>query len=874
MELPDFEQHFINPFMRIEPRCRADDFARGVEARIADPLWMLARQWQTGEFQGEDAGSPIHVQLRHSTQQVNDLRLGSGNTIPQGTRPLETAVEEEDPIIDFRERVRIGLEFERRLLAQLSGEAGAEVARAVVVGVRNSYAFPQHSGSGGPGMLSNDEISRLDRATQRFIRFMQGRMVDGISVLHDVTAPEGYEIHQPTLDQIVDEISTWRSSVCSISDNPQSPAWQGSRLDYRFELHTDAQTQPQASAKQTLRTDSLSLASTSELKALQANEIAEGSELAGFAICGITLRGATRGNYTFRQDGPTAGKVTLLRDGVELLQVNYSWQTTISFDNPYRFSFPGYFDIEIGKQGSGTRNLYGLNNSFFDGNQALLVQDVMPAQEITEGSELGGFAICGIEIRGAPLGNYTFRQDGPTAGTVRLLCDGVEVAHVDYNWRTTISFDNPYRFSFPGYFDIEIGKQGNGTRNLHGLDNSFFDGHQVLRIQTPARTHLTAPDYRNGEIDWYTFDTLSTGDGGWQSAEKLETTPTRLSFANTSPRWWAFEDGRTYFGGLDVNRPDLAKLLLMEMVLIYADDWFSVPVQVDMGRLARITELVVTNVFGDREKIEPARKTDGSPTERFELYTLSPAGRQRDPGYGDFIFIPPVSGHRIESPPIDEVHFVRDEGANMVWGIEHLVPNGIGRPVSGFDAQLERIAIEREADLERLDGELAGLLSQLEEMSPGSNEREELEQQVRTLQGQITRLSVGALQPPSHTEIPSYRLATQVPENWIPFVPRARQSRLGARHPRIQFQRAQMLRYTDATEKIASQSRLLALNENPLLWLDEESVLRSGVRVQLTKQRVRWIDGSTHVWLGRKVLTGRGEGASGLKFDSVGGKRQ
>jgi hypothetical protein len=44
-------------------------------------------------------------------------------------------------------------------------------------------------------------------------------------------------------------------------------------------------------------------------------------------------------------------------------------------------------------------------------------------------------------------------------------------------------------------------------------------------------------------------------------------------------------------------------------------------------------------------------------------------------------------------------------------------------------------------------------------------------------------------------------------------------------------------------------------------------VPRAGLRMQLTAQRVRWVDGKTYVWLGRKVLTGQGEGSSGLSFD-------
>src|SRR6266498_3458653 len=46
----------------------------------------------------------------------------------------------------------------------------------------------------------------------------------------------------------------------------------------------------------------------------------------------------------------------------------------------------------------------------------------------------------------------------------------------------------------------------------------------------------------------------------------------------------------------------------------------------------------------------------------------------------------------------------------------------------------------------------------------------------------------------------------------------------------------------------------------PLLLFDEE-VPRSGARISAAYQYARWIDGSTHVWRGRRKETGRGEGA-------------
>lgn len=44
---------------RLEGRPRTTEFDRALRAEVRDPLWMLARQLQFGEFRGEDAGSPV-----------------------------------------------------------------------------------------------------------------------------------------------------------------------------------------------------------------------------------------------------------------------------------------------------------------------------------------------------------------------------------------------------------------------------------------------------------------------------------------------------------------------------------------------------------------------------------------------------------------------------------------------------------------------------------------------------------------------------------------------------------------------------------------------------------------------------------------------
>src|SRR3978361_2363062 len=52
---------------RVGGRARPPQSDRALTAEIRDPQWMLARQWQFGEFRGEDAGSPVSATFHVST---------------------------------------------------------------------------------------------------------------------------------------------------------------------------------------------------------------------------------------------------------------------------------------------------------------------------------------------------------------------------------------------------------------------------------------------------------------------------------------------------------------------------------------------------------------------------------------------------------------------------------------------------------------------------------------------------------------------------------------------------------------------------------------------------------------------------------------
>src|SRR6478752_8096371 len=62
---------------RLEPLPTSDDVSEALQAKVADPLWMLARQWQFNEFQGEDAGTPLRLQFQVQGLKVDAFRAGA-----------------------------------------------------------------------------------------------------------------------------------------------------------------------------------------------------------------------------------------------------------------------------------------------------------------------------------------------------------------------------------------------------------------------------------------------------------------------------------------------------------------------------------------------------------------------------------------------------------------------------------------------------------------------------------------------------------------------------------------------------------------------------------------------------------------------------
>jgi hypothetical protein len=95
--------------VRLEADPHQQNLGKGWAAELADPLWLLGRQWQMGEHQGEDASSPVAVNVAARATPIGAVE--GQNHLDPATVPAEAILESEP--LDWwtpGRRVRLGRE--------------------------------------------------------------------------------------------------------------------------------------------------------------------------------------------------------------------------------------------------------------------------------------------------------------------------------------------------------------------------------------------------------------------------------------------------------------------------------------------------------------------------------------------------------------------------------------------------------------------------------------------------------------------------------------------------------------------------------------------------------------------------------------------
>ena len=328
---------------------------------------------------------------------------------------------------------------------------------------------------------------------------------------------------------------------------------------------------------------------------------------------------------------------------------------------------------------------------------------------------------------------------------------------------------------------------------------------------------LTAAEYAHGHLDWHSVDydpEINLGAAADEATRPVvrATMPAPVSFRGApAQRFWEMEDRAIDYGLLPAGPGEIPQLMLSEFASGFGNEWYVIPIELDVGTLTTTRSLVITDSFGVQTLVPPVNDP-AKPATGWSMFELSAIRRKDTPDMrprSNLLFLAPSLLQTIDSRPLEEVLFMRDEMANIAWAVEHVVQGAIENRVE-----------------------------------PGA----------------VPDAPQTALPTPS--ALPRYRLATDVPVNWTPLLPQR-----VIDPPSLRLVRAAMLA-PDGTNVIR-QSKGELLNAAPTLRLFNEEVPREGVKVTRQFERTRWIGGSTLLWVGLRKSVGRGEGSSALRFDDT-----
>jgi len=221
---------------RLEGRPRKEDFDRSLRAEVSDALWKLCRQWQFGEFQGEDAGSAVLAKVQVDTARIDRYAVPGGAAVSYDeTLPLEAKVERETIPMDLATRVQAG----RHWLRLLRARTGAD-HRATYL---TQYAFDEPTESEPVAHLRSDQKAR------QLWEAVKARVVDGGELLEAIRSGAHAAFVQGSAMSDADKAAAlaaadaflaWYARVYSQPEAGERTAWAPRYLEYQFACSTPA----------------------------------------------------------------------------------------------------------------------------------------------------------------------------------------------------------------------------------------------------------------------------------------------------------------------------------------------------------------------------------------------------------------------------------------------------------------------------------------------------------------------------------------------------------------------------------------------------------------------------------------------------------
>ena len=129
-------------------------------------------------------------------------------------------------------------------------------------------------------------------------------------------------------------------------------------------------------------------------------------------------------------------------------------------------------------------------------------------------------------------------------------------------------------------------------------------------------------------------------------------------------------------------------MLLVEFALAYGNDWFVVPIELDVGSVYRTRSLSHHRYVRCAHADQVARANWATPHSHVaNVPAFLHARRAGSQSRQRICFSCRRRCSRAwTAAPIEEVLFLRDEMANLAWAVERLVESPAERPLNRFEA--------------------------------------------------------------------------------------------------------------------------------------------------------------------------------------------
>lgn len=235
--MPNNSSFDLTFWNRLESRTRYKEFDRSLKNEIRDGLWFLTRQWQTGEFQAEDTGSPVFSCLEWSHAPFKRIALAQNEPSDMSAEiPLEAEVERVQLKPDICLQIEMGRHLKRLLKRGLSAQRAGEVIDKLLA--KEELRFVPIQGETDEQRYNNAQLLANTPLQQYIEAAIFGQAIDGWEVFEKLkagqTLSELMEENDPEVDAVGVAFYDWFVKRYNQPENIEADAWLPQRLEYQF----------------------------------------------------------------------------------------------------------------------------------------------------------------------------------------------------------------------------------------------------------------------------------------------------------------------------------------------------------------------------------------------------------------------------------------------------------------------------------------------------------------------------------------------------------------------------------------------------------------------------------------------------------------